>query len=361
MPGADIVVESRIIRSARVIQLEGLFDIAPSQVSSERWVVDIPIENHDWNIGLIVGPSGSGKTSILRNLFADFLKTFEWESKRAIVDCFPIHMSIKDITVALSSVGFTSPPSWLRSYDVLSMGEQFRATVARGFCESDGLMILDEFTSVVDRTVAQIGSAAVAKFIRKNNRQFIAASCHYDIIEWLQPDWIYDTATQSFTWRSLRPRPRITLRICQVERFLWQIFRRYHYLSGNLHKAAKCYAAFIDDVPVAFASVLSYPHPRRAGWREHRTVCRPDYQGIGIGNALSDYVASLFVATGKPYFSTTGNPAMIESRRKSPNWRMVRPIGISSRQSPSSSESHMNVAWDRFTAGFEYIGPARYV
>ena len=27
----------------------------------------------------------------------------------------------------------------------------------------------------------------------KQNKQFIAISCHYDIIEWLQPDWIFDT------------------------------------------------------------------------------------------------------------------------------------------------------------------------
>src|SRR5439155_19760773 len=60
----------------------------------------------------------------------------------------------------------------------------------------DALPIFDEFTSVVDRTVAQIGSAAVAKTIRRSGKQLVAASCHYDVIEWLQPDWIDRKSTR---------------------------------------------------------------------------------------------------------------------------------------------------------------------
>lgn len=56
----------------------------------------------------------------------------------------------------------------------------------------------DEFTSVINREVAQIGSYAVQKTIRKNNKKFIAISCHYDIIEWLEPDWTFCTDTMEF-------------------------------------------------------------------------------------------------------------------------------------------------------------------
>ena len=91
-------------------------------------------------------------------------------------------------------------------------------------------------------------------------------------------------------------------------------------------------------------------------------MCLPDYQGVGIGNALSEFVASLFVATGKRYYSVTGNPAMIRHRAKSPLWNMLRKP---SRVSPFNSR-HFNVqglrkttASNRFTAGFNYVGPAR--
>ena len=40
---------------------------------------------------------------------------------------------------------------------------------------------MDEFTSVVDRQVAQIGAHAIQKYVRKHGRQFVAVSCHYDI------------------------------------------------------------------------------------------------------------------------------------------------------------------------------------
>ncbi len=62
------------------------------------------------------------------------------------------------------------------------------------------LVAFDEFTSVVDRNVAQIGSAAVAKGIRSGQIRcrFVAVTCHYDILEWLAPDWIIDMATREF-------------------------------------------------------------------------------------------------------------------------------------------------------------------
>ena len=113
-------------------------------------------------------------------------------------------MSIKDVTTLLSSVGFSSPPAWLRPYGVLSNGEQFRATLARALAEKSDLCVFDEFTSVVDRVVGQIGSAAVAKTIRRRGSKFVAVTCHDDVLEWLDPDWVYTPADGSFAWRSLR-------------------------------------------------------------------------------------------------------------------------------------------------------------
>lgn len=145
-----------IARSPRVTQLEGIFDVPPAKRSQLTWDVSLPLEAKPWNIGLIVGPSGSGKSTILAEAFpAPAL--LEWPEDGAVVDGFPAGMGVKEITSALSSVGFSSPPSWLRPFHVLSNGEQFRADLARRIIESDGLAVVDEFTSVVDRTVAQGG------------------------------------------------------------------------------------------------------------------------------------------------------------------------------------------------------------
>lgn len=359
MPRTDIVRSIKIERTPRVMQIEGLFDVPRSQESELRWEIDLPLDEREWAVGLIVGASGSGKSVIARELFGPaIVGDYRWPKNRSLLDGFPQTRGIKEITSALSSVGFSSPPSWLRPFHVLSMGEQFRVTIARALMDERQLIVIDEFTSVVDRTVAKIGSAAVAKAVRRAKKQLIAVSCHNDVTEWLDPDWIYEPATASFAWRSLQGRPAIELEICRVDRAAWRIFKPHHYLSGDLHRGAACYLALYDGEPAAFTAVLSFPHPRRPGWREHRTVCLPDYQGVGIGNAMSEFVAHVYRATGKPYTSTTSSPAMIRHRAASPLWRVSRQAELLSRPRGDPAVGFSaTAATSRLTWGFEFMGP----
>jgi ABC-type Mn2+/Zn2+ transport system ATPase subunit len=132
MPVLNINRSTAIKRTPRVVQLEGLFDVPPTKRSEVAWRVNLPIEEKPWQIGLVVGPSGCGKSTLARELFGKSLVSgYEWPSDCSIVDGFPAGMSMKEITLFLSSVGFSSPPSWLRPFGVLSNGEQFRATIAR--------------------------------------------------------------------------------------------------------------------------------------------------------------------------------------------------------------------------------------
>lgn len=350
-----------VVRSPRVSQVESIFDLPPSQRSETVLDVDLPIEERDWHIGLIVGPSGSGKSTVARHLFPDqIVQPWRWPHDKSIIDSFPVGMPIKEVTELLSSVGFSTPPAWLRPFRALSNGEQFRVMIAHALSENRDVTVVDEFTSVVDRVVAQVCSAAVAKTVRRRNQKLIAVSCHYDIIDWLQPDWVYDMSVRRFQWRELQRRPDITLTFCRVYQTAWRIFKHHHYLSQDLSVSALCFLCTWNDRPVAFTAVLSFPHPARPGWRESRMVCLPDFQGVGIGNAVSAYVGSLFRATGKPYFSTTGNPAMIYSRARSPLWKMNRMQGRTPQIGRTSSIKGLKAtaATDRITAGFEYVGPA---
>jgi len=120
----------------------------------------------------------------------------------------------------------------------------------------------------------------------------------------------------------------------------------------------------VENQPAVFTAALPFPHPLRPGWREHRTVCLPDFQGVGIGSAMSDFVASFYVATGKPYFSRTSHPAMIRHRLNSPLWRMLRKPGMVSRAGTTSRDTTQmaeTISRGRNTAGFEYVGPRRAV
>lgn len=363
MPLIDCVKAVDIKRTARVLQLEGLFDVPPARRSERRFQVELPIEGADWSIGLIVGPSGSGKSTILREAFGEqAVARFDWPADRALVDAFPHDMPIKEITGLLASVGFSSPPSWLRPFRCLSTGEQFRAGLARALAESPELVVIDEFTSVVDRTVARVASAALAKWVRRRRQRLVAATCHADVIAWLGPDWLLQTPSGEFTWRLLRQRPTIPLEIERVHHSAWQLFRHHHYLDGSLNRAAYCFVARFASRPAAFASCLHQTCRGGGYWREHRTVCLPDFQGVGIGNALSEFVGSLMLATGKRYYSTTANPAMMQHRSRSPAWRVARKPRLASPNRGERTKGYANArtrAVFRNTAGFEFIGAAR--
>lgn len=363
MPVVDIVKHADIERTPRVLQLEGLFDIPPSQRSEQAWKVEVPIEADDWNVGVIVGPSGSGKTTVAKELCPGMEEVYSWPADRSIVDGFPAAMGIKEVTGILASVGFSSPPSWLRPFRFLSNGEQFRVTVARALAESKSLTVIDEFTSVVDRTVAQVGSAAVGKAVRRTGKKFIAVTCHYDVIEWLCPDWVLEMPYGTFTRRSLQRRPSIDLDIYRVKISAWELFKRHHYLSSTIGTQAMCFVADWKGKSVAFSSAIHHVG-QFFGFREHRTVCLPDYQGVGIGNALSEYVASLFASRGR-YYGTTSSASMIHHRNRSPLWAMTRtPKLISDKAEIRTSKlkmgnkGHMSRSNNRLTAGFIYVGPA---
>ncbi len=273
----------------------------------------------------------------------------------SVLDLFPAGMPIQDIVALLSAVGFASPPAWLRPLHVLSTGQQFRVTLALLLASTPAgqRIVFDEYTSVVDRTVAQIGSAALAKTVRQRNQQFVAVTCHEDVEDWLQPDWVYRPAENVFAWRRLRRRPPIALDIVRTSASAWPLFAPHHYLSQAIARSAVCFLATWKERPVAFSAWLPFVGAGPRTRREHRTVTLPDYQGVGIGNALSDFVASLWAALGYRAISTTTHPAMIRARLRSPNWKMHRRPSFA-----SGPAGRFRRAATRLTAGFHYVGAA---
>ena len=296
MPIIDVNVSCPVYDSFRVQQVAGMFDVPIAARASERFQVEVPELGAQWQVGLIVGPSGSGKSTIARELFASALCGAEtWPGDRAVIDCLG-DRPIKEITAMFTTVGFSSPPSWIKPYRVLSNGERFRCDLARALAvrsreEAGGrhpnhaglplhgdmpLVAFDEFTSVVDRNVARVVSAAVSKAIRSGRIgcRLAAISCHYDIAEWLSPDWVIDMATSTFSRRCL-PRPPIDLEIFRCRRSAWRMFARHHYLSGSICPTARCFLAMWDDSPVTFCATIPIIG-RKDHWRVTRIVTLPD-------------------------------------------------------------------------------------
>jgi ABC-type lipoprotein export system ATPase subunit len=354
----QITRTSPIFTSFRVEQLRGMFDVPNRTEITTTWDVNLPIEERPWLIGLIVGASGSGKTTIANEVFKDAYihQAFDWPEKAALIDGFDKKLSSKAVTETLSSVGLSSPPHWLKPFGHLSNGQKFRAELARLVLSGHKRVVFDEFTSVVDRDVAKICSATLAKTIRrKKEPQLVAVSCHFDVLDWLQPDWVYDVGANRFEWRSLQRRPAIQLKIYHADVSAWPLFRGHHYLTADISKAARCFVAEWNGKPVAFTSYLHHPHGQVANLkRAHRTVCLPDFQGVGIGNALNEAVAEYVIKQGFQFRSTTSHPAMIEHRLRSPKWVCVRPPSHVGH--PGVSGLVNKASTGRITASFRYVG-----
>jgi ABC-type ATPase involved in cell division len=356
-----ITVESPVVPSPRVAQVRGLFDLPAERTSRLTWQVELPTDERPWHIGLVTGPSGCGKSTVARHLWpAEVARSsgLSWPADRAVVDAFPEGLSIRDVSGLLSAVGFSSPPAWLRPFAALSTGQQFRVTLARLLAEAlagpHRLVVMDEFTSVVDRTVARIGSAALARTVRGHDLRFVAATCHEDVIDWLQPDWVYRPATNELTRRVLQRRPAIALDVSRCGPELWPLFAPHHYLNHALAPSAVCFAARWQGRPVAFSAWLPFVGPGRPARREHRTVTLPDFQGAGVGHALSGLVAGLWRGLGYRALSTTTHPALIAARRRSPFWVLRRAPALAAGHEHQGRLRH---ATTRLTAGFEYTGP----
>ena len=314
----------------RAARVRSLFNIESAAVDIEA---DLPIEGRDWTLGVVVGPSGSGKTTIGRAVWGprSLYRPTRWPKDAPIVEAIAHDQSFDAVTSALAAVGLGSVPAWLRPYRLLSTGERFRADLARIVCEAPLRIVIDEFSSVVDRQIARVGALAFAKAWRRRARetkcQAVLLSCHYDILDWLTPDWVWDTATGQFAGRWLRRRPPIALDIAETDWRHWPLFEPHHYLKLPRMIAATCYLGTVDGAPVAHVAVSTRPGLVEA--RACRLVVMPEWQGAGIGVRFLNAVCEAW-RTGQnrldlrvPTLFHTSHPGLAAALRRDPRWWQV--------------------------------------
>ena len=297
---------------------------------------DLEIDNvdltGDWNIGLVVGPSGSGKTSIGKQIFGEdkIINLSEgWNFDRPIIDDIAPGGDFNTVTGLLASVGLGDVPAWLRPYSVLSNGEQFRAGLARLICEKPDEAVVDEFTSVIDRQIAKIGAQAFQKAWRRENPsgKVVLLTPHYDILDWLQPDWVIDTKTKTFERNYPRQRPPIELEIRKVNGSYWRYFKPHYYLDLPMPIAAEYFIGTVDGELACHLAVSPWFHLK--AYRATRLVTMPEWQGAGVGTRFLDAIAQYHLdGNGRknkqfPTFFHTSHPQLCAALRRSNKWVQV--------------------------------------
>ena len=361
--------------SYRAARVKSLFNVESG--CNFKHIAELPIDEGNWKIGLIVGPSGSGKTSIGRKIFGDkpIYDLYKgWDSDKPIVDCIAPDGDFNTVTGILSAVGLGDVPAWLRPFHVLSNGEKFRAGLARLICENHDMVVVDEFTSVIDRQIAKVGASAFSKTWKRGGGQIVLLSCHYDIIEWLEPDWIYDTREARFSRDCLR-RPAITMDIYKIAGTGWKFFKEHYYLNLPHPVAAEYFVAVVDGEPVAHVAVA--PLFTANAYRATRLVVMPEWQGVGVGTKFLEAICQYHLEgngrCGKELktFFHTSHPQLCNALRRSKKWAQTSANlygGNKARSKASIAKSHaLKTNPDTITGagygghfravqGFKYLG-----
>ena len=320
----------------------------------------------DFNIGLIIGNSGSGKTTLAKEMFGKNIFSKKMNMKLPIIDQFSDDIEYKDRVKILTGIGLNSIPCWIKPVGLLSNGQKARAEAAI-LMTSKKLPVIDEFTSVVDRTIGKIMSHCVQKYVRKNKKKIVLISCHYDIIDWLDPDWIIDLTEQKYIdRRSLRQsrKEKIKFEIRECDRKSWKGFSKYHYLSERLPGGKIwTYGLYLNDKQIGFQCFANYTPFKKNHSKmivhSNRTVIHPDYQGLGLGIMMVNATCLIVKKNDVKIMAKFSNTAMHKSRQKMKEWRFLsEKMNTSKAQRKSGRNMERKAGFRTFvkTYQYEYIG-----
>ena len=124
-------------------------------------------------------------------------------------------------------------------------------------------------------------------------------------------------------------------------------------MNRDISPAAQVYVAEIWGKIVGFIAVLHFPHPTAKNIkRVTRLVVLPDYQGIGVGKALLNYVAELYHKKGFRMTITTSHPSLNKSM-KFP-WRLIRQGRVAQQGRTSKIAVKNTLTVRRHTCSWEY-------
>ena len=305
----------------------------------------------DFDILCIVGGSGSGKSTFSKNYGIE--ENLVWDNKKSIISHFK---NEKEAIEKLSSVGLNSIPTWLKPRNVLSVGEGFRCDLARRIKNN---CVIDEFTSTIDREVAISCSTSIGKYIRKNGlKKCVFVSCHKDFIDYLKPSYVIDLDDGVVYDTRRLPKRNIKLQLYEEKdkQRLWNIFKQHHYLSHDLNYACKMFSLRLNNNQIAICCVLPMPNGCfNNGFRIHRLVVLPEYQGLGIGTLFIKIICSIYKKFDKVMYIRTSHPKLRNYFDSSNDWVSTKRSGTISPSLFDKKPSKGRIAYS-----YKYIGNNKY-
>lgn len=364
MQNYELTLRSDVFRTFRCTKAANSLDIDVEAKSVHHFAVAADLTT-PYNVGLIVGASGSGKTTLAKRIFGDDCFTVLLDDSNPVIDQLPPGLSYDDCASILAGVGLTSVPCWIRPAATLSNGQKARAECALQMAaQGDSTTVIDEWTSVVDRTVAKVMSHCIQKHARKANRRIVLLSCHYDVVDWLNPDWIIDANKQTYAdrrllCRSFKRSEQIKLDIREVDSSTWPYFSRYHYLSHRIPGGHReTFGLFKGSDQIGFQCFANYvPHKPGTVMQMHsnRTVIHPDYAGMGLGIRLINATSEIMAKRGFDVRAKFSSTPIYLSMSKQPCWKLTSVQRATKVNFSGNQERTRGVRLDTKTYSFRYI------
>lgn len=367
MQAYHVVLKSDVFKTYRCSRAANSLDIDVEKKSVHELKISADVTS-EFNVGLILGASGSGKTSLAKKIYGPNCFKVFLDPELPVIEQFPKAMSYDECASVLAGVGLTSVPCWIRPVKTLSNGQKARAEAALAMCADETKeIVIDEWTSVVDRTVAKVMSHCVQKQARRAGKRIVLLSCHYDVIEWLNPDWIIDCNKQSFTDRRLLPekerqrKEKLEFSIREIGRESWPYFSKYHYLSerfpgGEIY----LYGLFEGKTQIGFQCFANYVARRKGNkviFHSNRTVIHPDYAGLGLGILLINESSRLLKAKmNVKIMAAFSSTPIYKAMKKQSCWRFLGSKTIVGKQPRTLISATKSLRSNITQFSFEYIG-----
>ncbi len=365
----------REIRARRLFRVDRSFRARPPRVSrrvravaeafgigldeSQLFTVfrEFEIDVEPGQLVLVLGESGAGKSVLLRALAGEMAGLEEFRpvaeasrirARRGVPIVDTLGRDFSEALEKLSLAGLNEAYLFLRSYEELSEGQKYRYRLARLMDSGAKTWVVDEFTSILDRTTARVVAYCLQRAARRVGATVLAATTHGDVEEDLNPDVVVRKGIGpqvSVEYRRPVRRECSLLREAVIEPGSvrdYEALKHFHYLGPMPPFRRAIYRARVGEdlagvivytAPHAYLSARfrAFPFLRemlRSGAKGYlefvtknfsriaRVIVHPKYRSIGLGVRLvretmptvgTTYVETLAVmARYNPFFERAG-------------------------------------------------------